>query len=164
MSTLNSVQAALAAKAGHPPAPEVEQAVAATQLTQPTPEAESAAGVESAPPETVQIEQGDHAGNVLQHAPINHNVKADIWDEVYRAPNADVLARSLKSFDIPSHVVAALIVAKRLLDTEHPEPSRADKVKSAGQQMSAIPKETLDLMERHPNVMKHLLSEPSKKD
>ena len=39
------------------------------------------------------------------------------------------LPSSLKKFDIPPHVAASLIVAKHLLDTEHPEPSRRRKLK-----------------------------------
>ena len=103
-------------------------------------------------------------GSVLQHVPIDHDMKADIWDAVYSAKSGDDLARSLKSFDIPPHIIAALVVAKRLIDTEHPAPSHADKVKAAMRQMATIDKATLDLAEKYPTVLKHLLNEPSKKD
>ena len=99
-------------------------------------------------------------GVLLQHLPISQDLKADLWDAVYNARNPDDLAHSLKKFEIPPHIAAALIVAKRLLDTEHPEPSRADKVKAAAQQMSQIDPKLLDLIETHPAVLKHLLAEP----
>lgn len=98
----------------------------------------------------------DHAHVVLQDAPITTEKKADIWDEVYRAPNADSLARSLEAFDIPAHLVAALVTAKRLIDTEHPAPSHADKVKAAAHQMAQMDPKLLSIIEHHPNVLKHL--------
>lgn len=149
MTVFDSVQSALAAKAGHPLA-----------STDATPEGQGG-NEQAAPPDTApSIEQDDHVGVLLQHLPISQDLKADLWDAVYNAKSPDDLAHSLKKFDISPHSAAALIVAKRLLDIEHPEPSRADKLKAAAQHMETIPKATLDLMESHPAVLKHLLSEP----
>jgi hypothetical protein len=106
----------------------------------------------------------DHAHVVLENAPITTEQKADIWDEGYRAPNADSLVRSLEGFDIPPHLVAALLTAKRLIGTEQPAPSHADKVKAAMQQMANLDETTLGLAEKYPHVLQHLLNEPSKKD
>ena len=144
-ATFNSVESALAAKAGNPPAPGVEQAIASN----------------ATPSEiALSIEQDDHVGAVLQHLPLSVDLKADLWDAATTAQSPDDLARSLKQFDIPPHVAASLIVAKRLLDTEHPEPSDAEKVKAAAQQMSQIDPKLLDILEAHPTVLKHLLAEP----
>src|SRR2546430_15663208 len=104
----------------------------------------------------------DHAYVVLQDAPITTDKKADIWDEVYGATNADDLARSLEAFDIPTHLVAALVTAKRLLDAENPTPSHADKVVATAHRMAQMDPKLLDVIEKHPNALKHLLAEPKK--
>ena len=97
----------------------------------------------------------DHAHVVLEHAPLTQDQKADLWDEVYRAPNADALAHSLESFDLPAHLVAALITAKRLIDSE----SRADKTKDAAERMAELDPKTLDLLESHPRMLQHFTKE-----
>ncbi len=104
----------------------------------------------------------DHAGPILQGDPsLSDAAKANIWDVFHQSKNPSELADKLQNMPHPDQPGQTLVIPD---DTKHklwtakqasmPAPPPLDKVSEAIQRMVALPPETLDKAEQHPQVLK----------
>jgi hypothetical protein len=98
--------------------------------------------------------QDDHAYLVLADAPCSRPTKERAWDEFYAARNAQELASRLNQIpELPESVKVALIAARRNI-----EPSQHEQVINAIHELSRLDPKILEVAEKHPNLLKHLLA------
>lgn len=100
----------------------------------------------------------DHAFRILEHAPVELEMKADLWDQFYEATSAKDLTSRLERFDVSDDVKASLISARKSI-----EPSQRDRVLDAIHQLGRLDPKVLATAERHPTLLKFLL-DAAKKD
>jgi len=104
----------------------------------------------------------DHAKNILSaEATLGDSDRAHLWELFHSTASSDELAGRLAHEEVPAHVEEALIAAKRLTDRK-PEPPTP--VQGAIERLKAISPDVLELAEKHPTVLRALVSEATAKE
>lgn len=97
----------------------------------------------------------DHATPILNDEPaLSDEHKEALWDAFHASKSPNELAKILQPLAIPNDTKQKLFDAKRASIPPAVEP--LDKTTAAIKQMGEIDKDTLDLAETHPNVLKAL--------
>src|ERR1700739_1412816 len=107
----------------------------------------------SKPP--IDVRLIDHAKNILQAYPLPQELKARAWDAWHDSRTVAELKPKLAALHIPNeHIVQALLLAKRACE---PEPEPMNSVLEVLNYMAKMPREVLDRVEKHKNVLNHFL-------
>jgi hypothetical protein len=96
----------------------------------------------------------DQAKLILQDAPISNEQKIALWDDYHDSPTAESLARKLDLAPIPDDLKRALFAAKQ--KSLAPE-STTPVVDKAVEAFARLPKNVLDISERHQVIVKLLV-------
>src|ERR1700683_239723 len=80
----------------------------------------------------------DHAQHFLRVAPISEDMKADLWQAYYDAPNSATLAQALQHVDVPNDIKHVLFSLKVTSDPKPGWKERIDKVVGAIKSMTKL--------------------------
>jgi hypothetical protein len=100
----------------------------------------------------------DHAKRILTDEPsLDDHERAEAWDRFHDSKSVRDLEARLSDLDVPSHIVEALLAAKKLQEppVEPAEPTNPTLVALA--HLKKIDPKVLELAERHPTVTASLL-------
>lgn len=102
----------------------------------------------------------DQAFEILNPADLDNEIKAQAWDHFHHSKTAEELQQRLSQVDLPVHVEQQLINAKQSSEVvaAKPMPTSVDRTMKALTRLTAIPKNVLDLAEKHPHVAAHLVN------
>jgi hypothetical protein len=97
----------------------------------------------------------DKAKKILDLASVDMDTKANAWTHYHTAKTPQELATRLTGLNLPADLHSQLVDAKQ---SSMPKPTHADKIVEAITRMASIPRATLDLVEKSPNLLRAFLS------
>jgi hypothetical protein len=99
----------------------------------------------------------DQAKVILQAAPITDEERANLWDIFHDSRTLVLLARKLQSIAVPDKLKRDLLVAKQKSLTPDATETAVDKTVAALQRVAQLPKNVLDISERHSGLAKQFI-------
>jgi len=101
----------------------------------------------------------DHPYRILVDEPtLSNATKASVWDTYHDATDHRDLGNKLVAFDLPPEIHSALVEAKtREVEAAKPT-TTVDRTMEALNRLKTLPRNILDLAEKHPDVAAHLVN------